>query len=525
MYRFRFRLIPSLPRLAWCAQFSAGKSEILVEHGPWVESGDTFFVDGAWDAPFDDGRIDLATVVLGSGGRTIGDEAVFYTTTHTMERLQSLRVGDKLFISNSFAYLLKAAGDGLDVNYRYYERDFMTFLRGRQHAARTVPTELGRHVQLYYGERIAIGPNLAIRTEPYPGRLSFDDYDAYVSAVDALLRRVDNNATAASRKIRYQPVSTLSTGYDSPACTVFAKKVGCRKAITIVDARSDYNPYGRTPDDISDSGAEIAKHLDINLAAFRRDAYLGRDDCPEAEFIATGNGGDDVVICAAEEQLASTMLFTGFLGDTLWGLDPISASASRDYTYKFPAGGTLGEFRIRTGFIHVPVPLLTYASQQELVSIARSDQMAQWRVGGDYDRPIPRRLVETSGVPRAIYAQEKKAVTQPFWLPIDRGSIRTMMSAASYASMSEYASSPAVSAKLSIASKIKTLFSPLLLPALASRLNWYSSILKKTLGIRLIPELRADQFQTCILFSNPAGMKFHWAIDRVSDRYQTSEYR
>jgi hypothetical protein len=41
--------------------------------------------------------------------------------------------------------------------------------------------------------------------------------------------------------------------------------------------------------------------------------------------------------------------------------------------------------------------------------------MDPWRVGAQYDRPIPRRIVESCGVPRHMFGQEKKAIAQPLW--------------------------------------------------------------------------------------------------------------
>lgn len=523
MLRFRFRQLATLPRLAWCAQLLRGSNEVVVEHGPWVETQEPFFAEGAWDDAFDGGGLERATLLLGSGAYLQGDQAVFCTTTHTMERLQSVRVDDRLFISNSFVYLLAATEDALDVNYRFYERDFMTFLRGRRDARRTIPTLKNRQVQLHYGEKIRIDGDLAVQVEKFPDGPAFTNYDGYIASVDSIVARLHRNAAAAERRQRFEPLSTLSTGYDSPACTVFAKKIGCRRAITLLEARRDYNPYAQTPKELSDSGAEIAAHLQVELDAFRRDAYLARDDYPEAEFLATGNGGDDVVMSAAEPMLTGTMLFTGFLGDTLWGLTASDPHGSRDYRYVFPAGGTFGEFRLRVGFIHVPIPLLTYPRRAEILEISRSPEMAPWRLDNDYDRPIPRRLVESSGVPRAIYATEKKAVTQPFWLPTDIERIRAMMSPRSYESLVSYGRSPAVRSQLSRTARIKEILAPRLAP-LVTVLQWYNSKFKRTFGFRLFPQFRVDQFRTSVLFGTPAGLKFHWAVDKVSPRYRATGY-
>ncbi|HET7306582.1 MAG TPA: hypothetical protein VFK24_02040 [Gammaproteobacteria bacterium] len=518
--KFEFLRNEHLPRLAWCARISRDSDAVQIEHGDWVETRDNFFVEGAWDGAFDGGALDEARVLLGSGGQLLDDAVVFYATTHTMERLQSVRVGDDLFISNSFAYLLTATGDSPDVNYRFYERDFITFLKGRRAAARAVPTMLKRHVHLYYGEKIVVGPDLEVGVTAYSPGPSVSSYGEYVEIVNGLLARLNDNANAASRSVRYAPISTLSTGYDSPACTVFAKKIGCRTAITFLEARDEYNGRRRgSLADSSDSGMEIGKYLDVELFAFGRSEYLRRYDYPEAEFLATGNGGDDVVICAAQDYLPGRMLFTGYLGDTLWGADT-DPSGSCDYKFSYPAGGTFNEFRLRVGFIHVPVPLLTFPNHSDILRISRSSEMAPWRLGGNYDRPIPRRLVESSGVPRSIYAREKKAVSQPFWLPSEGQRIRAMMSPHSWESLLSYFTSPEVKSRLSLASRLKMLLLPTApIPAFLNRCTWK---VKRVLGTRLLPELQEGQFRTSILYSTPVGLKFHWAIQRTAVRYSTT---
>jgi hypothetical protein len=44
-----------------------------------------------------------------------------------------------------------------------------------------------------------------------------------------------------------------------------------------------------------------------------------------------------------------------------------------------------------------------------LIALARAPELAPWSLGGDYDRPIPRRIAETAGVPRDIFGILKLA--------------------------------------------------------------------------------------------------------------------
>ena len=65
---FRFHQIDSLPRLAWCATFHRGEEVVEVVHGPWVETQDNFFCEGAWNGDFTQGSFQNA-FMMGSGGR------------------------------------------------------------------------------------------------------------------------------------------------------------------------------------------------------------------------------------------------------------------------------------------------------------------------------------------------------------------------------------------------------------------------------------------------------------------------
>ncbi|HET7306583.1 MAG TPA: hypothetical protein VFK24_02045 [Gammaproteobacteria bacterium] len=521
---FRFLPLKSLPRLAWCAKLTRGSDEILVEHGDWVETRPDLFVEGAWGGAFNNGALSNAQILLGSGAELRADEAVFCTTTHTKERLQSIRKRDELFISNSFAYLLSAAGDSVDINYRLYERDFMTSLHGIRKAKKFVPTAAGRRVRLHYSERIVVDRGLNIRCNRYGEVPTFSTFEEYADVVNRLLAELNANAADAERKVRYRPLSTISTGYDSPAATVFAQRHGCKEALTFVEARTEYNDPAWGDVDANDSGMEIARYLGVDVHAFRRNDYDQRRDHPEAEFIATGNGGDDVIMCNAEEKLSGTMLYTGFLGDVVWDCNSTHQELSRDYVYKDPSGASFNEFRLRVGFIHVPVPLLTFTRHPELHRISQSEAMAPWRVGGSYDRPIPRRLVETSGVPRHLYAQSKKAITQPIWLPIDFE--RTMLPA-SYNDLLDYVAR--IETQLSLSARFKRLVAPAMRgwshrvgSIVKDNINWYDKKQARMTGRRLFPELDSSVRQTNFLYDTAAGLKFHWAIDKIRPRYQGS---
>jgi hypothetical protein len=69
-----------------------------------VETREDRFFEGAWDGPVEGGAFDEATTFVGSGGRVDGDRVIFAGATHKLERLQSVRVADTLYVSNSLPF-------------------------------------------------------------------------------------------------------------------------------------------------------------------------------------------------------------------------------------------------------------------------------------------------------------------------------------------------------------------------------------------------------------------------------------
>jgi hypothetical protein len=516
VYRFDFRMVDSLPRLAWCARITRHDPTVVVEHGPWVETFSDAFVEGAWNGTFAAKDFAGAEVFLGSGGRLAGDRVAFTTTTHTMERLQSVRVGNALFVSNSFAYLLAVGRDQLDLTYRLYERDFQTFMNGYHRAKRAIRTSSGRTVRLHYNETFLVNRDLSVAVEKPPLPPEFKTFAQYTHYLRSAVHALHANVTAPERTITYSPLTTISSGYDSPACTVLAKEAGCTQAVTFPDARPDHNATRLS--DLNDSGEPIARYLGVGVASFRRDAYRDRHDFPEAEFVATGNGGDDVVMSALEAVLPRTLLFTGFLGDTLWGTGGQNPEESRQYRYRFPAGSSLGEFRVRVGFIHAPVPLFTFARHPELDTITRSPDMRPWSVGGDYDRPIPRRIVESCGVPREAFGREKKAITQPLWIT---PAIETFLSKASCDDLLAFQKTTTVTWHGKVAATLRTL-RPRILDRIA-RTRFHSLLQRAGRAFPWALSVDGLDRTAFVLLTSVSGVKFHWAIDKVSARYRGSK--
>jgi hypothetical protein len=109
-----------------------------------------------------------------------------------------------------------------------------------------------------------------------------------------------------------------------------------------------------------------------------------------------------------EDLLSASIFTTGVHGDKIWDKDSPYWCSSLE---RGDAGGLdLTEYRLHVPFIHYPVPFLFARSHDSINRIARSSNMRGWSVGGKYDRPIPRRILEEAGIPRASFGIAKKAI-------------------------------------------------------------------------------------------------------------------
>jgi len=233
------------------------------------------------------------------------------------------------------------------------------------------------------------------------------------------------------------------------------------------------------------------------------------ESLPEAEFLANGTGGEEVVFAPLQRVLPGTLFFTGYLGDAAW--NRVTRRVNTDLLMLYPGGSSLGEFRLRVGFVHFPLPTAGYIRHPSIYAISNSDAMRPWALGHDYDRPIPRRMLEEIGVPRAWFGRTKKAITQPLWFNerLDR-----LMAPSSYASFAAFVSDiPLFNGPLDALS-----FRAMrLLYELNLRVNWRLERWAKRIGARagermLIPE-RYSQDLT------ESALTFHWGLDRTMTRY------
>lgn len=394
---------PSLPRLAWCAELRASSPRVIVHHGPDVETWTNGFFEGAWDGPFSERGFDDAITMTGTGARVTDDGLVFVTPSNIIDRLYSLRRADRLWISNSFVFLLVSSGARPDPSYPYYWHDLVDHLRwGIAKDPKYLRTESGNPVRVHDWCNFLVRPDLSLTRIEKRQPASPTDFTSYVSLLEESMQAVFENATDPARKTGFRPLATVSRGYDSTAISVLAARLGCREAIALIDDAID-SP-GR-----NDDGLELAARLGMKATPYSLVAFQKLPGLPEAEFCVYPDGSD-AVMAAARDQLAGSLLLIGRHGDVVWSMDERKAAPQlMEPGLEVVTGATMNEFRLDTGFQQLVVPYIGATHCRTLNRISHSPELAAWSVGGDYDRPIPRRIAEEAGIPRAAFGQVKMA--------------------------------------------------------------------------------------------------------------------
>ena len=412
--RFQYHEVATLPPLAWCAHVSRGNDAVAVFHGSLVETQSRGFVEGMWNGTFASLDFTDATVVVATGALAHPHHLQFSTSTDHLSPLFSIAKGDSVYVSNSPTFVLSMSGEEPDPVYPFYPYDFVRIYRqglfcpdGRLRLRSA--SKLGVHCMtlITIDERCRVSFQRHRLCEPPH---DFQSYKALL--LDAMKKIFDNGADPA-RKRRHTALVPLSKGYDSTASAVLAKSAGGADAFTYED--------NRVADPKRDSGASNARFfLKMDCKTYSRWQYLSLDRCAEAEFCYVV-ADCKIPLAAAEEQLSGRILILGESGDTIWHPPSILMGNEMSKTWaKFTLGISPIEFRLRVGY-HAMAPASIAARHHLAIhAIATSDEMRPWSVGGDYDRPLPRRIAEEGGLPRDRFGVRKAASSHSHLTEPDR---------------------------------------------------------------------------------------------------------
>jgi hypothetical protein len=475
-------------------------------------------VEGVWDKPFDDWSFSNTIAFMGSGALARDDVVTFSTPTHSLERIFSVRIGDELWISNSLSFCLAASSTEMDPSFAHYQAEYDSASRGIHKYTNKLPLKNGHTVYCHVFCNISVDKNLALRVHKKPQPPRFSEYLAYTHFLICALTRLMNNAQDKHRTRQYRALATASRGYDSAAVAALAFDAGCRTLFTFSNGRPEYQVAGAykfNRVNVDDSGEEIARTIGYEqVVVADRWVYLDvTTDIYEAEGCASGNLYYDPTV-VHESDLQGSMLLTGHFGDVVWG----RLDTGCDLEKGGLSGASLYESRLRIGFVHAPIPYIAGTSLSSIVGIANSDDMRPWQLDNDYDRPIPRRILEERGVHRQSFGVKNRAVGVT--LEGDEDNILSKMSAATAQSFSSFLAKARKQRgfvrQLNYDIRHALFMTPFVLPRVARKC-----------GLDLhFTKLRLWLYQSCPKYyrSPRAGSYlFPWGVGRVTRRYTVAQ--
>lgn len=397
------RVLPELPALAWVARID--DSRVSAWTGERVERADDWVVEGVWDGEFAAGEFHRAPVFFGSGLR-VGEDRVFLVPSNAVtDRLYFVRGRSGLIASNSLPLLLGASHHRLR-----RDRDYMSFSYAIRHGVfeyeDSIPVRGPRSRVSHLIHRPAcVRHGRPVRYDRTSAR-GFDDFRAYRSALSGAVQRLRENASAPEREHQTELLSTISSGYDSTCASVLAREAGATTALTVPESNSMW-PRLLKPAAADDRGGSAAESLGLTPVELRPgpstdEIYFRSAACIEPDLAFDG-------LPRHLEDDRVGMVFTGYYGDTLWGLfDDSEIDSALRWTN--PSGMSVAEARLELSFVNLAVPFIYGRSRPSIHRISRSDEMEPWRLGREYDRPIPRRIAEEAGVDREEFGVRKKAI-------------------------------------------------------------------------------------------------------------------
>ena len=201
-------------------------------------------------------------------------------------------------------------------------------------------------------------------------------------------------------------LSSSSRGYDSPTVTALAVRALGPGRLSVLSLGS-----ARGGDD--NSGRPIAELLGV-AQCLERERQEAAREAREVEWLASAAAAIRSPSSRTCWRAARWMGRGAAHRDARrHGLGP-DGQASGCLRRGDPTGADLADFRRRVGFLHVPVPFIGALRDREIHAITVSDEMRRWSVGGDYDRPIARRVLQEAGVPSAMFARRKSAIATHF---------------------------------------------------------------------------------------------------------------
>lgn len=398
MFKIYYKYIKGLPKLAWLVEINRIDKIVSVFHGENVECQKDFVVAGVWDGEFAKANFDISSVFWGTGVKFSSDQIKFVTPSHALERLVLCEDEEGIVVSNSFPFIMAYKNYCLEDKENQYESIMCSMIHGFTKMQECIPMKARNEIKQYIASVLIIDKDLKITKTKRPVINDFQSFDDYYSRIIVALNRIKNNSCSKARKtIQYGLTTTISSGYDSSTCAALAKKIGCNTAMTLMSGRYD-----------KDSGEEIAKYLGYTRIIKRDcESYKEKKGCIDAEYVSSGEAGTQLQFSVFEDVMANTITFFGVRG-CYWDKDSKTTDDfEMDDHYFCEADVSWTENALKNSYIVAPLPTYGSSTCSSIRKVTNLEEMKFWTLGTKYDKPIPRRILEESGVPRDAFGMKK----------------------------------------------------------------------------------------------------------------------
>lgn len=398
MYSFKYIRHKNLAKLGWCMIINKNEPEIIVHVGNYVETNDEWFVAGVWDGSFELADFENADFLCATAVKKFGDRITIYSPTHERQRFCYIKYEDRIAFSNSIPLLLAVTDESVDINCDQYEKILCAILSGTADYDDIIPLANGVVMHQIFCRDIDVDKDINLEVRRKRKHRDFSDYNDYYNTLIGVCERIRDNGIDKNRKQKYLLATTASSGYDSSTCAAIAKKVGCDTLLTFKGGIYD-----------EDSAVNIGKQLGYrNIIERGHMDFIDKPGCIDAQYFVCGDHGAYLQFSAFEDDFADHIVFSGTSGSYIWDKDADVNEDSVRNNYNFYTSNlSFAENALRKGYIFFPLALYGSSAAVSIQKITNSSEMKPWTLCTSYDRPICRRILETSGVKREAFGQKK----------------------------------------------------------------------------------------------------------------------
>ena len=400
-YNFSYIVNEKIGKLSWGMTISSEMKEIKTVVGEMVEITEKFFVSGVWDGEFKEGNFEQAEFFCGCGVKLLDNEILVSTSTHERQRICYMKKEGQIYVSNSLPFLLALTDEKLDVNYHRYEAVLCSIIDGLSEYEKDIPLASGNVMRQLFSADMEIDHALNIEIRRKKVHRDFLNYDDYYSSMKKVCEKILSNGKDVARKNKLEMIATTSSGYDSSSCAAVVYNVGCEYACSLKEGKYD-----------EDTGIHIAQQIGYKkiIEAGCYD-YRERKDNLDAIFFADGDLGFFMPFDGFRNDFKNKIVVTGISGGYMWDKDSkVNIDSKRSGYYYYLANISFIEHSLQIGYIMMPLVLYASSAAESVVKISNSDEMKPWTLNNSYDRPIPRRILETSGVKRGTFATANRGM-------------------------------------------------------------------------------------------------------------------